>query len=671
MKDSRMTLLEELISVLKKDERLVSRDRPLKNRIVELALKLDKNLIKLLLTNDKIKKHFFTDVDKILVFDKQKFMKFIDNKKFLPDSYTAFQNKIGLTVDKRYVAKNRKVVLAWPYKDCVLEGGQEKTNEKRKEIFHNKVLAPDEIDKLLEPKVLTNFKRIDENGEHKVTEIRPTDNFFIRGNNLLVLHSLKKTFRGKVKAVYIDPPYNIGNDEFQYNDNFNHSTWLTFMKNRMEVAKELMGKDGAIFVQIDHHELGYLIVLMDEIFGIDNKVQITSVKTASPAGFKTVNPGPVDVTEYILFYTKSRKDFNFKRSYVVVGYHENYNKVIVNFEEDPKKWKLESIKKIVLEENGIKVDKSLTKTYKEAEKKWGKYWKIVFQQIIAKYALENKDRVVSIRDPHKPVVKLKELLLKSKKQRDQVFVYGRSNGDRESEGYIINGGALAFYSSKVREIDGVSTPTELLTDFWNDISWAGIAREGNVRLKNGKKPERLLRRIIEMTTEPGDIVLDYHLGSGTTCAVAHKMGRRYIGIEQLDYGNNDPDIRLRNVVAGDQTGISKTINWQGGGSFVYCSLKELNEVFIKRIIKSNKKEELVRIWQEMKKNGFLSYRIDEKLFDENIAEFQKLALDDQKRVLIGCLEVNHLYVNFSEIKDSQYKVSKEDIELNKIFYRGL
>jgi len=268
--EPKMTLLEELKLLLEKDGRLVSEGKLLKNRIVELALKLDKDMIKLLLSNGRIKEHFFRDVDGILVFDKEKFMKFVDNKEFLPDSYTAFKNRIGLTADKKYIAQSKEVVLSWPYKDCILEGGQEKTDEKRKEIFYNEILAPDEIDRLLEPKVFTNFKRIDADGEHEVKEIKPTDNLIIKGNNLLVLHSLKKRFLGKVKLIYIDPPYNTGNDEFKYNDSFNHSTWLTFMKNRLEVAKKLLREDGVIFVQCDDNEAAYLKVLMDEIFGKEN-----------------------------------------------------------------------------------------------------------------------------------------------------------------------------------------------------------------------------------------------------------------------------------------------------------------------------------------------------------------------------------------------------------------
>lgn len=671
-----MKLKDELKVLLEKDERLISEGQLLKNRIVELALKLDKDLIKLLLQNDRIKQHFFKDVDGVLIFDKEKFMKFIDNKEFLPDSYTAFKNKIGLvTDDGKYISKSEEVVLAWPFKDCVLEGGQEKTDDKRQEIFYNEILAPDEIDRLLEPKVFTNFKRIDKDGEHEVTEIKPTDNLIIKGNNLLVLHSLKKRFAGKVKLIYIDPPYNTGSDEFKYNDNFNHTTWLTFMKNRLEVAKELLSEDGAIFVQIDYHEVGYLIVLMDEIFGRKNFVQLISVKASSPAGYKTVNPGPVDVTEYILFYTKNKSLFKFKKMYVPTEYDENYDMYIVNFEESPESWKLKPLRDVIYEMNGIKIGKTPHETIKNAKEKWGEQWKIIRRELMAKFALENAERIVSIRDPHKPTKKLKHLLELSKKHKDKIFVYEKENAEDNEDGlngygFIINGGALSFYSNKVKEIDGRKTPTELLTDFWADISWDGIAKEGGVKLKNGKKPETLVRRIIEMATEKGDIVLDYHLGSGTTCAVAHKIGRQYIGIEQIDYGENSAFVRLKNVINGDTSGISKAVNWQGGGEFVYMELMKLNEVFIERIQRAKATDEILNIWEDMKHYGFLSYRIDPVLFDKNIEDFKKLTVEEQKKLLIEMLDKNELYVNYSEIDDARYNVSEKDKELNRKFYGG-
>ncbi|MFW6029752.1 MAG: site-specific DNA-methyltransferase, partial [Halanaerobiales bacterium] len=300
------TLMEELKEVLKKDERLVSEGKLLKNKIVELGLRLDEDLIQLLKSNKRIKEHFFKEVDEVLVFNKEKFMKFVDNKNFLPDSYTTFKNKIGLTSNKEYLAKNKEVVISWPYKDCVLEGDQKEEDEKRKEAFWNEILAPDEVDRLTEPKVLSNFKRINKKGENDADNIDASDNLIIKGNNLLALHSLKEQFGGEVKLIYIDPPYNTGNDEFKYNDNFNHSTWLTFMKNRLEVAKDLLRDDGAIFIQCDDNEQAYLKVLMDEVFEEKNFVNCIAVKMSEASGVKMSHAHErfPKLKEYLLFYKK-------------------------------------------------------------------------------------------------------------------------------------------------------------------------------------------------------------------------------------------------------------------------------------------------------------------------------------------------------------------------------
>ncbi len=227
-------------------------------------------MIKLLLSKSEFKQHFFVEVDKVLIFDKDKFIRFVNNKEFLPDSYTSFKNKIGLAEDENFISQNKEVVLLFPFKDCILEGDQSREEEKHDEIFWNVTLAPDEIDRLLEPKVFTSFKKVDVSGEHDATEIKQNDNLIVKGNNLLALASLKKKFSGKIKLIYIDPPYNTGNDSFRYNDRFNHSTWLTFMKNRLELAKDLLKDTGIIFVHLDYNESHYCKVLLDEIFGREN-----------------------------------------------------------------------------------------------------------------------------------------------------------------------------------------------------------------------------------------------------------------------------------------------------------------------------------------------------------------------------------------------------------------
>lgn len=650
---------ETVLTVLKSDERFVAEDGTfLRNAVYEAAMKMDEGLIRLLLANDETRTRFFAEIDGVKVFDKMEFAWVINNRQFLPDSYTRFKNKIGLVGgSEQMLATSGEVELVFPYKDCVLEGGQTREDQKRQEIFYNETLAPDEIDRLLYPKVLTNVCKYSADGEKQVDEFSEKDNIIIRGNNLLALASMLQRFKGQVKCIYIDPPYNTGDDGFGYNDHFNHSTWLTFMKNRLELAKRLLRNDGAIFVQIDHHELGYINVLMDEIFGIENKVQIIAVKTASSAGFKTVNPGPIDVTEYILFYTKNKSAFRFKKGYVPVGYNKNYNLVLTR-SENVEDWKFTPIKEAVIKDAGFASEK-------EAKKQYGDAWKVLLNHLIEEYAFNHADNVVSIRDPHKPTDTVKRLMEQSKSV-DHVLEYKREDG---TAAYIYHGGALAFYSNKMRKVDGELTVTELLSDFWSHISWAGIAREGGVKLKNGKKPEKLLKQIFDIATDSGDIVLDYHLGSGTTCAVAHKMGLQYIGCEQLDYGLNDIVVRLQNVINGDTTGISKAVNWQGGGSFVYCELAKLNQTIVEEIEVATDDVTLSEIYSRMVKSGFISYKVNPTDIDAADDDYAALSLEDKKRFLMEILDKNLLYVNYCDIDDEEFGISDEDKAFTRSFYK--
>ena len=649
---------DKVVEVLKQDERFFTAEGELlRNAVYEAAMKMDAKLIKMLFENADTKSRFFTDIDGISVFDKVGFGWVINNREFLPDSYTRYKNKIGLTNGNGdFIATSNDVELVFPYKDCVLEGGQTKEDQKKKEIFFNEMLAPDEVDRLLYPKVLSNAKRYTVDGVNTATTITDSDNIVIRGNNLLALSTLLKRYEGKIKCIFIDPPYNTGDDSFNYNDSFNHSSWLVFMKNRLSLAQRLLREDGAIFVQIDHHELGYINVLMDEIFGCENKVQIIAVKTASPAGFKTVNPGPIDVTEYILFYTKKKTAFKFKKAYVPVGYNKNYN-LVVQRNEDIRKWAFSPIKQAVLTAAGFSSEK-------EAKEKYGDLWKPILNNLIEKYAYDNSENVVSVRDPHKPTAYVKELMKRSK-EVDYVLDYQREDG---SVGYIYKGGALAFYSNKMQLVDGELTVTELLSDFWNHISWAGIANEGGVKLKNGKKPEKLIKQIFEISTEPGDIVLDYHLGSGTTCAVAHKMGLKYIGCEQLDYGENDAVVRLKNVISGDKSGVSASVGWNGGGSFVYCELAKLNQKYADDIQEADDDDTLVQVWKEMQKTGFISSNVNPKDIDTEADDFKALSLDDKKKLLMELLDLNQLYINYCDIDDETFAVSDADKVFTKSFY---
>jgi adenine-specific DNA-methyltransferase len=652
-------LLDNLKILLQKDERLVSEGELLKNKIIEIALKLDKDLIKLLLSYEKMKEVFFIEVEGALIFDKDKFIKFISNKQFLPDSYTAFKNKIGLIDEKgEFISEKREVVLSWPYKDCVLEGGMTKEDQKRDEIFWNEILAPDEISRLLDPKVFTNAKRIDAKGEHKFDGFRTDekgdikDNLIIKGNNLLVLHSLKKRYAGKVKLIYIDPPYNIGNDSFGYNDRFNHSTWLTFMKNRLEVAKELLRDDGIIFVQCDDNEQAYLKVLMDEIFERDNFVSSIAVRSSTPSGIKTAHKQKTIIKQkdFILVYGKNKSKILFKPQYMkATEWDQHYSVWIERTQSGIKLMRLEDV---------LKKEKIIDKNQKLKDLN-------VNDENFKNFYLKNADNIARwTSHKNKEII---ELCLT--KYKDKIYITRDKNG---KETIYLNKQVLQPLSYSINYVYDnkrfVKDISLLVCDFWSDIDFQNTQNEGGVSLPAGKKPEFLLYRIIDMSTEPGDLVLDFFMGTGTTCAVAHKMGRQYIGVEQLDYGENSAVVRLKNVINGDQTGISKAVGWKGGGDFVYLELMKWNENFVEKIQKAKTKDELKTLWETMKEKAFLSYKVDIKTIDAHAKDFDDLSIEDQKRFLLECLDKNHLYVNYSEIDDEEYGVSERDKKFNREVY---
>lgn len=657
-------LYEELVALLKSDKQLYSEDKLLKNKVVELALANDERLLEQLLTSKRLKERFFTKAGKVLVFQKDMFIRFVNNYSYLPGSYTAFKNKVGLQPNGKYLSDIDEVSLAWPFKDCILEGGMEKEDEKRDELFFNEILAPDDIDRLLEPKVLTDFKMITTKGEGEFDSFDRDesgvikDNLIIKGNNLLVLHSLKPIFRNKVKLIYIDPPFNTGNDSFRYNDTFNHSTWLTFMKNRLEIGRDLLENTGTIAIHISNDEEAYLKVLCDEVFGRDNFINLITVETRAPSSFQTVNPGVYMTAEYLLLYAKDKRVWKHKPLFVECDYDANYKVYIPNVDEDSSKWKFQKLFDVVAKKEGYSSAATARKNMGPKQ----------FLEAVGEFALNNASNVcrpteISLTGAGKNTIKARDSSLKHPKK--VIRLERETNGTR----YIYQGKELTFYDKKTREIDGKRVPTKLLTDIWTDISWQGIASEGDVKLKKGKKPERLMKRLIELCTDdPDDIIMDYFLGTGTTAAVAHKMGYRYIGVEQIDYEDNDGVTRLRNVVAGDATGVSKAVNWGGGGKFVYCELARWNEKWIDEVKKAKSSGKLTKLWNQLKKKAFLNYRVEPKQIDDAIEEFSELSFADKKRFLVEILDKNHLYINLSDMEDKDYGVSKEDKDLNKIFY---
>jgi adenine-specific DNA-methyltransferase len=635
-------LLNDLKELLKQDDRLMVEDELLKNRIIELALKLDENLIRLLLSHSRLRQHFFADTDGVLVFDKEKFLQFVSNKAFLPDSYTTFKNKIGLTGDggTTYLSRRREVVLAWPYKDCVLEGGQTEEDAKRDEIFWNEALAPDDIDRLLDPKVLTNFRRIDADGEHPVTEIADTDNLIIKGNNLLALHSLLPRFRGRVKLIYIDPPYNTGTDSFGYNDRFNHSSWLTFMKNRLEVARELLKDEGVIFVHIGDQELHYLKVLADGVFGRDNFVATLPRKTRS--GKSDVPYNLSQDFDWMIVYTKksARTEELFQRKVDRKYYRSD------DFPDD--EWRLADLTTQRTIEERPNSDFTLVNPRNGEEfpvnpnRCWGVTKDSVDEYLRRKKIVFPGDYdFLRIRRPAMRVFKSEEI---------------ERRGEDFDKSYVSSG----FLNQAM---------DDLLNNTFNKKGTDEIVALFGEKVFAYPKNELLMQLIIEYTTSENDIVLDFFLGSGTTAAVAHKMGRRYVGVEQMGYVDTITVERLKKVIAGEQGGISEDMDWQGGGDFVTCELMQWNAHYIDQIRAAQTAEEPQALWETLQAKAFLSYKVDFDQFDEHAEDFAQLSLADQKRFLLEVLDKNQLYVNLSEIDDADYQVSEEDKRLNRQFYR--
>lgn len=537
----------------------------------------------------------------------------------------------------------------------MLEGGQDKEDARRNEVFWNETLAPDQIDRLLSPKVLTNFKRYDKDGEHPVTELSLNDNLIIKGNNLLALHTFRKVYAGKVKLIYIDPPYNTGTDSFKYNDSFNHSTWLTFMRNRLEVARDILSNDGSIFISIDQNEIAYLVILMDEIFGKDNRKNIVSTKRGSVTGAKVINPGVVNISEYVLIYSRNFETWKPSRAYMSKDLDSRYSTFIENFEEGYEKWTFKPLLEVFAERQNIPKSK--------LKKELGDNFDALFEDFVYK----NADKICqpATLDENSISKKAVEIKTKSEKEPTKIFYFKRENNKPY---FIIKGKLILFLIDRLLTIDGKVSFAQPVTDIWDDVLPNDLHNEGGIALRKGKKPEKLISRIVEIGSNENDIVMDFFVGSGTTTAVAQKMKRRYIGIEQLDYIEELPVARLVNTINGEQSGISKAVNWQGGGSFVYCELSQANQEFIDQIQAAKSSEELQAIWQTMQERAFLSYKLDPKTFDANKNEFASLAFADQQRFLVEVLDKNLLYVPYSEIDDASYAVSEEDKKLNRQFF---
>ena len=642
------TFHAKLTALLKSTPGYVGNDSGelLRARLIDHAYQLDHNLIRLLSTDDEIAERFFEEIDGRWIFNYNTFVNYVNRHEFLPGSHTKFRNKILLTIDDKSLTERGEVALVWPYKDCVLEGGQMREKEKRKEIFFNEVIAQDEINRMLHPKVLTHWKRHTETGEQDITEIRRDkngtirENLIIKGNNLIVLHSLKQQFREQVKLIYIDPPYNTGSDSFGYNDNFNHSAWLTFMRNRLEVSKELLRSDGVIFVQCDDNEQAYLKVLMDEVFGSQNLVS-NSVVVINRGGRDY--GGIARTHEYLLVYSKeSQTELN-------------------QLEEKDKKFGYED------ELGGFNLMELRNRNILfNAQNRPNLFYPFYVNPVdedaagLLEISLERKQSFVEVMPLKSQGI---QTVWRWGKEKARQYLNTEIKGKAKRDGgYMI----VQKHRSNSKRQRSVWDEKEFVNERGTEHIKALFGR----KVFDYPKSEYLIARIIELGSDVGDIVLDFHLGSGTTATAAHKMGRQYIGIEQMDYITAVTVPRLNKVIAGEQGGISESVNWQGGGNFIYCKMKQHNEAFMDQIQSARSTEELLDIWHEMSRESFLNWYV--KPGKPEGAKEHFVAIDNvekQKHLLAELLDKNQLYVHLSEIEDTNFEVSEEDKVLNHEFYR--
>lgn len=605
-----MTFLKELESVLKSDERFISQDgQLLKPRVRDAVNQLDTNLIRSLVASPLLKGHFFKDVDGITIFDQEKFMWVVNSKEFLPDSYTSYRNKIGLSAnDHDLLTSLSEVSLVWPYKDCVLEGGQDKENEKRDEIFYNETLAPDEIGRLLAPKAFSNATRYTAEGEERVTEFDEHDNLLIKGNNLLALSSLLERYEGQVKCIYIDPPYNTGSDGFNYNDRFNHSTWLAFIKNRLLLARRLLADDGVIFVSLDDKEAHYCKVLMDEVFGRENFVADISHKArASVSNDKIIS---VSHNHLLMFARNERRVYAQREKYGITKDTSTFT-----LKDERGYYKL------------VPVDGP------GGARKGNPYYEFLGVEGYWRFSKATMQDMYS-----------DGLIVKQGKSLQQKYYKSKAEGQRQT-----------------------------ITTWWDEgLLTSSASTELNNKLDlefNNPKNEALLELVIEFATQSGDLVLDFFLGSGTTAAVAHKMGRRYIGVEQMDYISSVTIPRLQKVIDGEQGGVSKAQGWKGGGSFVYVELAEQGERLMSELRNATTTDEVQLVLDRATERGLLRPSVLPDELATSASEFAELSFDDQKMTVAELVDKNRLYVNASEVEDADLGLSEADVAFTKSFYQ--
>lgn len=605
---------------------------------------LDKHNVELvgqLLSNAILKEAFTERIAGTSILKINEIIQMLETDEYWSNSYTSYINKIGLSSHGRFIDDSDDVVLDFPYKDTILKAGMSKEDvqkDEANESFLNEIVAREEIDVLLDNKIFKNALRYDENGSSEVSKFKDSDNLVIKGNNLLALHSLKSRYAGRVKLIYIDVPYyfkkNKENDAFSYNSNFKLSTWLTFLKNRIEIAYYLLSDTGSIWIHTGEEGMHYLKVIADSVIGANKFVGTLPRKTRD--GKSDVPFNFSQDFDWILVYTKGSEGDDIVGRSVSRKYYESDD-----FPNRP--WRTADLTKQTTiyerpNSNFTMVNPKTGKEYPVNPKRSWAVTKDTFNEWYQKGGIGFPD--------------------------DYDFMKGNKPFRR----------VFKDEDEKKRKLSYVSSDL-LLKDFISNLLAKSKNNKGNDEITelfsrdafSYAKPESLLKSILEICTKQGDLVLDFFMGSATTQAVAHKMNRQYIGIEQMDYIQTVSVERLKKVIAGEQGGISKDVNWQGGGSFIYAELMDKNTTFINAVLAAQTVAELQTVFNDMKNTLDFDFRVDLREVSQSLWDEE---LEVQKKILVQIIDKNQLYHNYSEIEDETVKsqLADSDIAFNKSFY---
>lgn len=633
-------IMEHVRSVLERfDNKYIENGILKKAKVIEDLDNYDRDLMSALLDDRMIHDTYTEKVSDVEIFKVNQFIEMFEFKNYWEDSYTRYSNKIGLTSGGKFIDESTDVVLDFPFKDTVLKAGMSKENVEdagdANEQFLNEVLAKSEIDELFEPKVFKNIRKYDRSGGGEQSSLSDDDNLVIKGNNLIALHSIKRRYAGKVKMIYIDPPYNTGSDSFEYNDKFSHSAWLTFMKNRLEISRSFLSDDGAVFVQTDDNEMPYLKVLMDSVFGRENFIGNIIWKKKTGSSDTTC---VAIVTEYIVVYSKCKKEVTFSKN------PDSYDKKRYRYKDEyfdrrgPFYYD-------TLDRGGLQYSDSMNYAIRTPDGK--------------KLYPHNRRKFVN-----------DGWTWKWGKEKVE---WGLKNGfcefvkDKDNE-YKLKYKVYLNVDNEDRLIERKAPWKNIIEGIMNTHASSEIKKLFGSKIFKTPKPEQLLEFLINLGTFSNDIVLDFFMGSATTQAVAMKMGRRFIGIEQMDYIETVSVPRLEKVIEGEQGGISKDAGWQGGGSFVYAELMEKNHGYLHDLQKADNIKELMRVYDRMKENADLDFRLDLEKFEEELPKLD--SVEERRRELVRILDKNQLYYNYANIDDADVRdlISDSDYQFNKSFY---